>query len=250
MDSSGTMSKEMVTLLTSITASFTASFNLCVDRIIDSIEKKLTTRMDIQATEHFDLNKKVERIEKVNQDLAAENANLKDSIKNLTSRLDNICQNVDDLDQYSRNVNLLVHGVPSSNDPAESDLTDRLVGYLNSNLGLTLKHDDISTLHRLPKPATQSSTTGATSKPAPVIVQFLSRSTRNTVLSKRKLLKGKSVVITEQLTAKKMSLLRKANEFVTSGKLQSAWTHDGKILIKTLNNHTMAINTPAQLDQF
>jgi len=62
-------------------------------------------------------------------------------------------------------------------------------------------------------------------------------------MSKRKLLKGKRVLITEHLTQKKSQALKKANELVSANKLLSAWTHDGKVLAKTLNSRTI-VATP------
>jgi len=61
------------------------------------------------------------------------------------------------------------------------------------------------------------------------------------VLSKRKSLKGKGIVITEQLTARKTQLLRKANELAAALKIHSPWTHDGKIIVKAMDNSTLVL---------
>ena len=45
-------------LVDKITSSFTLSFNACVDRIIDALDKKTSLRLDLQANETFDLQKK------------------------------------------------------------------------------------------------------------------------------------------------------------------------------------------------
>jgi hypothetical protein len=49
----------MIQLIDKITSSFTATFNCCVDRIVDTIEKKLAQRMDCQSSQEvYDLHKK------------------------------------------------------------------------------------------------------------------------------------------------------------------------------------------------
>jgi hypothetical protein len=120
---------------------------------------------------------------------------------------------------------------------------------LNTNLLLNLTTADINLVHRLPRANTNASSSAAT-KPTPVIIQFVNKSIRNSVLSNRKLLKGKGFSITEQLTSRKAAILRKASELVTSSKLLSAWSHDGKVLVKTLQSNTIAIASLADLMKF
>ena len=91
------LSPDMQSFLACITASFTTSFNACIDRIIDAVDKKLNQRIDSQASEMFDLNKRCERLEKANRDFAAENANLRDIVKNLSNKCHTLAQSIGDL---------------------------------------------------------------------------------------------------------------------------------------------------------
>lgn len=247
------LSPDMQAFLACITASFTSSFNTCVDKIIDALDKKLNQRIDSQASEIFDLNKKCERLEKANRDLITENADLRGSVKSLSNKIDFLAQSIDDLEQYSKGSNLLLHGIPVMADMGsdESNLNSRVVDYINDNLAITISENDISALHRLTRSAqnTQANASPSSIKTPPILIQFANRKTRNLVLSKRKLLKGKKVLLTEHLTTKKTQMLKKVNELVTAKKLLSSWTHDGRILAKNLNNETIVM-TNTNINQF
>jgi len=95
-----------------------------------------------------------------------------------------------------------------------------------------------------------SSHSPLTSRPQPIIVQFANRKTRNTTLALRRQLKGKGFSISEQLTSRRAALLKKSTELVQAGKLESAWSHDGRVLIKSLNHRTVVINNSHDLASF
>ena len=249
------LSSDMQAFLACITNSFTTSFNTCVDKIIDGLDKRLNQKIDSQSVDIFDLNKRCERLEKANKDLASENSTLKDLVKSLSNKIDSLTQNVDDLEQYSKGTNLLIHGIPthmSADGSTEINLETRVVDYLNNNLNVSLSDNEVSAIHRLNRNTASSSTrqpSASTQRPAPILVQFCNRKARNNVLSKRKLLKGKNVAITEQLTTKRTQLLKKANDLVTNSKLSSAWTHEGRVLARTSENKTITL-TFSNIDQF
>ena len=67
---------------------------------------------------------------------------------------------------------------------------------------------------------------------------------------KRRGLKGKGISLTEQLTSRKANILRKANELVVSKCIQSSWSHEGRILIKTLSNEIVVITNINQLSRY
>ena len=81
----------------------------------------------------------------------------------------------------------------------------------------------------------------AANRPPAVMVQFVSKRLRNHVISKRRDLKGKRLMLSDHLTARRSLLLRKATDLVAANKLQAAWSSEGKILIKTLQNHVTAV---------
>ena len=103
-------------------------------------------------------------------------------------------------------------------------------------------------MHRLGRP-TRTASTSTPVKPPPVLIQLTSRKIKSNILSKRRMLKDKSVVLTEHLTSKKSQLLKKVNELVQHKNLDSAWVHEGKILVKTSDNHTVTI-TNSNVNQY
>ena len=249
------LSNELSLLLVKITEAFSTTFNASIDRLIQSMESRVNTRLDVQETNLFDYQKRLDKCEKANRDLAAENSQLRDNLRNLSSKIEVLSQALDDQDQYSRNSNLLIHGVPLPNQGLpETDLCSKVTGLLNSHLGhcgLSLADTDVSVIHRMNRSTPVSNQASSlTTKPPPVIIQFCSKRVRAHVLNVRKHLKGKGITVTEQLTPKKAELLKKSNLLVNSQKLQAAWSSDGRILVKSLNNRTIVINSQTDLEQF
>jgi hypothetical protein len=244
----GLNSDNMLILIEKITTAFSTSFNTCIDRIVDAIDKKLSHRLDCQSTEIFDVNKRIDRLEQANKHLESDNNLLKDQISQLTAKCDSLSLACDDLEQYSRNSNLLIHGVlPISQGTTEDGLTDHVVDLLNKYLGTTIQGGDLSAVHRIGRSTPTASSTHP--KPLPIIVQFVNRKSRNQVLSLRKNLKGKGFSITEQLTARKALLLKKAAEYVANNKVQAAWSHEGRVLVKSLTNRTIVIHSETELSK-
>src|SRR2546425_256790 len=108
-------------LVQKITANFTDAFNNCVDRIVDALETKMNQRVECQQAEIFDLHKRVEVLERNNKQLETNNNQLNDKINQLNSKIETLTVTMDDLDQYSRTSNLLVHGVPSTSSAGQQE---------------------------------------------------------------------------------------------------------------------------------
>ena len=58
------LASDLQSLLAGITAAFTGAFHTCVEKLIDSIDKKLSTRLDIHEVQDFHLNKKIDKLKK------------------------------------------------------------------------------------------------------------------------------------------------------------------------------------------
>jgi hypothetical protein len=243
-------------MLLRVTKSLTDSFNSCVEKLIVSLEQKMTLRLDVHAGEVFEANKRVDELDKRCRDLHAENGALRDSIKGLTTRIETLTLSTDDLQQYSRSDNLLLHGIPLPTDGTkEDDLRQVVLGAFNRYLpGMNVTEDCISTAHRIASRPHNVSSNGSTParapKPPAIVIRFTQRAVKNRVLANRRKLKGMSISLTEQLTARRMQLLKKASDLATAHKVQSAWSHDGKILVKTHTNRTIQILTDTDLIQF
>jgi len=246
-------------MLVRITKAVTDSFNNCIEKVIGALDQKFTTKIEYQNTELFNVNTRVDALEKQITEYQKENLSLKDTIKVLVSRIDTLSTAQDDLDQYSRSDNLLVYGVPQPTDGSkEADVRQIVVDVLSQSMpNVGLKREHISIAHRtssrrstyptaLPSSASSSATVN---RPPPIIVRFNQREVRNSILVNRRQLKGKMISVSEQLTNRRTLLLKKANELVTNHRVNSSWSHDGRILVKDKSNRIIVINSESDLCQ-
>ena len=128
---------------------------------------------------------------------------------------------------------------------------------INSSLlqAAHLNPDLISVVHRLP--SVHGPPSAMSNKPPPVVMKLVRRQTKlvrrqtkHALIVNRKFLKGKQVVITEHLTTTRSDLLRKATALVTTNKLQSAWSQEGRILVRSTHNRTVQLSLENDLHQF
>src|SRR2546425_11289884 len=87
-DASFITTDNVLLLIEKITTNFTTSFNNCVDKIVDAVERKLGQRIDLQASEIFELHKKIECLEKNNKQLETTNNQLSDKCNQLNAKLE------------------------------------------------------------------------------------------------------------------------------------------------------------------
>ena len=78
-----------------------------------------------------------------------------------------------------------------------------------------------------------------------VIIRFVSRLVRNRFFANKRLLKDKSVAITEHLTAQNLRLLKAAQAKVG---VKKAWTHYGKVLME-YKGKVRAVNSLGELQK-
>ena len=269
--STGDMIDRFELMLSRVTKAMTDTFNTCVEKLIQSLDQKMTQRIDFQTNDIFELNKRLDSCEKSIKHLRDENSSLKDQVKSLDSQVAKLQAANDDAEQYTRNENLLIHGVPLPSDNSqEKNLNDVVLSLLTKNFpSATILSSDISTSHRTgpgkkiqggqdnqsagqdnQSAGQDNQSAGQRVRTPPIVVRFTRRCVRNTILSLRKQLKGKNLSITEQLTPARSQLLKKASGYVSDKKLEAAWSHDGRILVKTNADRTVVINTVADLLQF
>lgn len=135
---------------------------------------------------------------------------------------DRLQDRTDELEQYQRRNNLRVFGV----DEVSGEDTDRIVKELcRDKLGVDLPHTAICRSHRVgrqPQPGPDGK-----KRHRAIIVRFTSYQVRREVYGAKKKLKGTGVTIREDLTGRRMEVLRGAT--ATHG-VRSTWTQDGRIL--------------------
>lgn len=138
-----------------------------------------------------------------------------------------------ELEQYSRKDNIIINGIPSS----EEENVQKLVFKIAEKVGVTLKDYDISAAHRLP---------ANRGKIPAIIVRLNSRDEKSMIISQSRKLKlngndlglkpAVPIYINEHLTPFKMSLFKEALGLKKQGKIQHVWVKDCKIFIRKEEN--------------
>ena len=170
-----------------------------------------TTLMELEASQ-----------EKLQASLAVQKAvtdGLVENRKSLEKRIAVLETDLEDLRQYSRRTNLLIHGV---DEEANECTDDKVLDIIQTKLNVPLTINDVSRTHRLGKPAD--------GKKRPIIIRFVSHRQKKMVYDAKKKLKGTRTVVTENLTKERYSLYKQCIEKCGMG---NVWTFDGRIYCLT-----------------
>ena len=182
------------------------------------------------------LQDQVKELETSNNKLAEENDLLRARVATLERK-------VDQGEQYSRRNCLRISGVKEA--PLEN--TDNIVMQLAAAIDADVDLPQIDRSHRLGDP------TKARTRPRDIIVKFATYRSRQALFKQRTLLKERGhqgVFVNEDLTKFRSSLLYNARSLVKVKLLKGAWSSDGNILVKTMNDRVHRINELSDLFQF
>ena len=173
-----------------------ASLEQLLDRklhpVLSSIEEIRETSKDLLKSTSF-LSEKFEEMKIQIQNLQAENKSIREKNLNLKAQvaemhysINNMEQNLDIMEQYSRRDCLEVKGVPVQ----DGENTDGIIKTIGENIGVPLDDSDISVSHRLRenKPSRPER-----SKDPAIVVKFVRRNKRDEFYRARKHLRGKSI---------------------------------------------------------
>lgn len=178
---------------------------------------------------------------------------------------------IDDLEVHSRLNNLVFHGIEDSYEdtthqspyssiassrrlsrPTNRQNVNLILDFCQTRLDLKLSEYDISTAHRLP--------TKGKDHTQPLIVNFISRNVRDSVLASRKMLRQKSdsndptkFFINEHLTRGNAQIFAQARKLVKDKTISSTWTKGGFTYIKKsedLNDKPRKLLNLKDLDPF
>ena len=225
------------------------SFNASINQLVQTMESNLNLKIESQARELFLLAQKVDSLEKKLDTVQASNSALSTELKTVIDENNSLRSTVENQEQYTRIDNVLVHGVPLPPSGQTENLFEVIPNILNKLLpAVSLTPETISAVHRLPSASHNAAS--STPKPPPVVVKFVRRQTKNFVMVNRKFLKGKQTVISEHQSPSRSALLKKASQLAAANKVQSAWSQDGKILLRSLKDRTVQIFSEADLAQF
>lgn len=151
-----------------------------------------------------------------------------EEIATLQGRVAELERQADDQEQYSRRTSIRISGVPENQGEDIIAVTKDLLSKIECD-------PVINRVHRV-GPVHESA-----DSPRSILCQFLSYGAKAHVMKQRSLLKTKAqgVFINEDLTRKRSKLLYQCRKLVKDGKIDSAWSFDGRIAIKTKNDRVI-----------
>ena len=187
--------------------------------------------------------------EQMREDLHAELGTLRKEVKQLRSRVADLEEEVENLEQYSRRNCLRISGVPESDN---EDAAMKTLELFNEKMKLTppIQPTDVDRIHRLGK-----KNEGPNARPRGIIVKFATYGVRNRVMLARRSLRTDStsmenaVYINESLTRQRSTLMYKARMMKRKKMLQDVWSHDGNIVIKDNQGRIRSGKTCAEIEK-
>ena len=100
-------------------------------------------------------------------------------------------------EQYSRKNNLRILGLDERED---ENLEEKFIEAIANNFNETVESNEIDIIHRIGQRLSNQASSG-NPKPRPVIVKFVSNKTKTRILMRRRQLKGKPLVIMEDMAS-------------------------------------------------
>ena len=183
----------------------------------------------------FDVEKERDEMKTQLQRMKEERREMEKKIVESKRDTNNIREELNHLQQYSRNFNLRIYKVPEKKG-GEEDCAKMAIEVCKE-VGVDVDVKDIENAHRV----------GAIKDAhnRPIIVRFMRRETRDKVLKERRKLKGRPLSIGEDLTQQNIKLLKKAEDHSAT---LSAWSSRGNILAKLKNGMVKRVTLSTDMD--
>lgn len=217
--------------------------------------KELKKSIDFFSEQFDTMAERCGKIEKENSALKKENAALSNECKELKQKLAVLEDRVTNQEQYSRNKNIEIKGVPVADDEDLSAILKKLGDVVNEPISSA----DVDVCHRVPRK----------DKGCPnIVVQFHSRAKREAVIDKAKKNRistidlgytsgdssspsdGSPVFINEHLCPAMKVLLGQVVERKKEKEWKYAWTKGGKIFArKTDTSNVLRISCVKDIDK-
>ena len=144
-----------------------------------------------------------------------------------------LANRLDEIEQYSRRDNIVVHGLPEQDGECANDVIIAVA----AAAGVVVTNGDISTSHRVGRPGNARG-----GKPRPIVARFVRRDQRTAILRSKKKLKGHAayngVFVSEQLSPMRAKLLHAVKNDADTAR---TWTIDGKIFCTKRATRTASV---------
>lgn len=164
------------------------------------------------------IGKHNEAINNLNEMLNQKN----EMIKNMASKIKFLENKSEMAEMYSRKNNIRIYGIPEIEG---ENILATISNHMAEHLNVEVVPQDVDNCHRLGIVNKQT----MNARPRAIIVKFVSYKKKMEILMKRKLLRGTSIAVQEDLTKYKMELYKRAGE--RFGKTNT-WVLNGKIFVK------------------
>lgn len=202
--------------------------------ILDEKMDQLTTRLSAM------MDDKIAELEKKFKGIEKQISSIKEEFNETVNHMEDVLKEDIDLtweyavrnEQYSRKNNIRILGL---DEDLEENLEAKFISCMKENLDEEIKPEEIEIIHRIGAitrsraPDREDSRSTQPPKPRPVIVKLLSNKTKMRLLVKRRQLKGKKLVILEDMAHDLAKRLKKLKE---RRSVETAWFTNGKIKYK------------------
>jgi myosin heavy subunit len=199
---------------------------------------ELKSSFNKHSTEISSLKKSLNKALEDNDKLKKSVDSLKKKVEEQDRNINELYGQQDDLEQYTRKHTLEIHGIPEDLYTATEDVVIKL----GERLNVPITNEDIDISHKL---------FSGKNQPKGIIVKFLSHKKKAQLYRKRTELKNVKIsdlfpdcstadvvqstriFINENLTQYRRGIMKKANKMRRDGMIQSVWSLDGKLYVKT-----------------
>ena len=200
--------------------------------------RELKASFNKQSSEVNTLKQALKGAEKVTDQLTKSVEFLKKKTEKQLNEINELYGQQDNLEQYTRKNSLEIHGIPEEIYTSTEDVIVKL----GEQLQVPISPEDMEISHKL---------YSGKNNPKSIIVKFVSHKKKSQLYKKRTELKeinladifpgssmaviakSRGIFINENLTPYRKHIMKKANELKKDRMIQSVWTLDGKIFVKT-----------------
>lgn len=215
-----------------------------IEKAMEKVMNKFRTSIRKEMREQFgemekSLNFQGEKMEEflIKMDRMTENQlKLEKENEELKMELKSVKMVVEELEQYTRNKNIQIDGIPEEKD----ENLKQLMIDIGKKIQVEIEEKEIDAIHRIPS-------TIKNKNALPIVVQFTTRQLRETIMTKvrktkittKDLNKGgeiKPIFINEHLTKTKKQIMFEARKIKFEKAYKFLWSRNGKVLIRKDEN--------------
>ena len=188
-----------------------------VDKIQVSLKQVQSEMAEVKGTVG-ELKTRMDNIEETQHDIQLDANTNSECVSALTNRIDELCEKIEKQERYSRRENVIFHGMKEERDESYTNMRKKVADFLNRNVKEKVwSEGDILRAHRLGDPNN--------GKSRPVIVRFVQFMDKLSVLRAREYLKRVDVGVSNDLTVNQRNELAKLREKGERGYYKNGTLH-------------------------